>query len=100
MAVAVQASTGIPDFLVRLHPAADGVVRNLIVEVSGGRKDQDKRAVKAHTARYSWCVAVNNHGGYGRWAFIEVADPWDAQNLIRGFLKQAQAEATKEVAHG
>lgn len=27
--------------------------------------------------------AINNHGGFGRWAFIQVADPWDAQNAIR-----------------
>jgi type III restriction enzyme len=26
---------------------------------------------------------INNHGGFGRWAFIEVADPWDAQKTIR-----------------
>ena len=44
--------------------------------------------------------AINHHGGFGRWAFLEVADPWDAQNLIRGFLKQAQVESTKEIAHG
>ena len=25
----------------------------------------------------------NNPGSFGRWAFIEVADPWDAQNAIR-----------------
>ncbi len=61
---------------------ADGVVRNLIVEVSGGRKDQDKRAVKAHTARYSWCVAVNNHGGYGRWGFVEVDDMATFQKVM------------------
>jgi len=29
---------------------------------------------------------VNNHGGFGRWAFLEITDPWDAQNLIRAFL--------------
>jgi type III restriction enzyme len=22
---------------------------------------------------------VNNHGGFGRWAFVEVRDPWDAK---------------------
>ena len=34
------------------------------------------------------------------WEFIEVADPWDAQNFIRGFLREGLAESTKEVAHG
>ncbi len=26
---------------------------------------------------------MNNWGGLGRWAFLEVTDPWDAENLIR-----------------
>jgi type III restriction enzyme len=72
-----------PDFLVRLHPLADdSVMRTLIVEVSGGRKDRDKREVKAHTARDSWCVAVNNHGGYGRWGFVEVSDMATFQKVM------------------
>jgi len=31
--------------------------------------------------------AVNNHGGFGRWAFIEIVDPWDAKNTIRAFIQ-------------
>ena len=30
--------------------------------------------------------AVNNHGGFGRWAFVEVTDPWDAQHTIRAAI--------------
>ena len=30
--------------------------------------------------------AVNNHGGFGRWAFVEVGDPWDAMTAIRKAL--------------
>jgi hypothetical protein len=33
-----------------------------------------------------WVPAVNNHGGFGRWGFIEVDDPWDGQNAIRKSL--------------
>jgi type III restriction enzyme len=89
----------IPDFIACIddgHGTND--LLNLIVEVTGEKK-KDK-AAKVATARTLWVPAINNHGGYGRWAFIEVADPWDAQNLIRGFLKQAQVETTKEIAHG
>lgn len=89
----------IPDFIACIddgHGPND--LLNLIVEVTGEKK-KDK-AAKVATARTLWVPAINNHGGYGRWAFIEVDDPWDAQNLIRGFLRQAQAESTKEVAHG
>jgi type III restriction enzyme len=32
--------------------------------------------------------AINNHGGFGRWASVEIADPWDAQNLIRSSLDE------------
>jgi type III restriction enzyme len=88
-----------PDFIACIddgHGPSD--LLNLIVEVTGEKK-KDK-AAKVATARTLWAPAINNHGGYGRWAFIEVADPWDAQNLIRGFLKQTQVQATKEVAHG
>jgi type III restriction enzyme len=61
---------------------------NLIIEVTGQKK-KDK-AAKVATARTLWVPAVNRHGGFGRWAFLEVLDPWDAPNLIRAFLKQAQ----------
>ena len=67
-------SRGVP-----LQPDPD--VLNLIVEVTGeARKD---KAAKVTTARTLWVPAVNNHGGFGRWAFVEVTDPWDAQRTIR-----------------
>lgn len=58
---------------------------NLILEVSGeARKD---KAAKVETARNLWIPAINNHGGFGRWAFLEIVDPWDAKDTIRAFLK-------------
>jgi type III restriction enzyme len=70
---------------------------NVIVEVTGEKK-KDK-AAKIATANALWVSAINNHSGFGRWAFFEIVDPWDAQNLIRGFLKQLQPESSKEAAH-
>lgn len=61
-------------------------VLNLIIEATGEKK-KDK-AAKVATARTLWVPAINNHGGFGRWAFIEVADPWDAQNAIRTSLQK------------
>jgi len=88
----------IPDFIACIDDGhGRGDLLNLIVEVTGEKK-KDK-AAKVSTARTLWVPAINNHGGFGRWAFLEVADPWDAQNLIRGFLKQTQPESIKEVAH-
>ena len=58
---------------------------NLILEVSGeARKD---KAAKVEAARNLWIPAINNHGGFGRWTFLEIVDPWDAKNTIRAFLK-------------
>jgi type III restriction enzyme len=66
-------------------PLPDGTgVLNLIIEVTGQKKP-DKEA-KAETARSLWVPAVNNHGGFGRWAYIEDFDPWNVQNGIREFL--------------
>lgn len=61
---------------------------NLIIEVSGeARKD---KAAKVETARNLWIPAINNHGGFGRWAFLEIVDPWDAKDTIRAFLKNKE----------
>jgi len=83
-------SNYVPDFIVRLddgHGAEDPL--NLIIEVTGASR-KDKEA-KVATARLLWVPAVNNHGAFGRWAFVEITDPWDAKNLIRGWLaKQKQ----------
>lgn len=66
----------IPDFLVRLVKHVDSdVERTLIIEVSGSQKSPGPTQQKATTARDSWCVAVNNHGGFGRWGYVEMTDP-------------------------
>jgi type III restriction enzyme len=66
---------------------------NLVVEVSGERK-KDK-AAKVSTARTLWLPAVNNHGAFGRWDFIEIDDPWDGENLIRAFVFSDRATADR-----
>jgi type III restriction enzyme len=79
-----------PDFLVRLRDP-QGEELTLVIEVTGERK-KDKEA-KVATARDLWVPAVNNHGGFGRWAFLEVQDPWDAHNLIRASLTREVRDA-------
>jgi len=74
-----------PDFVVHVddgHGPDDPL--KLIIEVTGEKK-KDK-AAKVSTARNLWIPAINNHGAYGRWAFLEIADPWDAKNTIRSSL--------------
>lgn len=88
-----------PDFIVCLD---DGHGRdnllNLIVEVTGEKK-KDK-AVKVATARNLWVPAVNNHGGFGRWAVIEITDPWDAEHTIRSYIHQLNAAQTNGTYNG
>jgi type III restriction enzyme len=45
------------------------------------------------TARSLWVPAVNNDGRFGRWAFLEIHDPWGAKNTIRAFLEAEGAPA-------
>ena len=76
----------IPDFIARLedgHGLEDPL--NLIIEVSG--QSRKAKVAKAQTARALWVPAVNAHGGFGRWDFLEVTDPWDAQNTIRRVIQ-------------
>ena len=88
----------IPDFIACIddgHGADDPL--NLLIEVTGEKK-KDK-AAKVATARNLWVPAINNHGGFGRWAFVEIADPWDAENLIRSFVQRTN-QTTEDIAHG
>lgn len=75
----------VPDFIVKIDDGNGSDDRlNLVVEVSGQKLKE--KAAKVATARNLWVPAVNNHGGLGRWMFIEISDPWDAKNTIRGLL--------------
>jgi len=78
-----------PDFIACIDDGrGPNDLLNLIVEVTGEKK-KDK-AAKVATARTLWVPAINNHGGFGRWAFIEIDDPWDTKNKIRAKLAQTQ----------
>ena len=82
----------VPDFLVRLVPRADGVMRTLIVEVSGGRKSPGPAAAKADTARSQWCAAVNNWGELGRWGYVEIRDRDRFRSLLDGAIESLYAD--------
>ncbi|MCU4187224.1 DEAD/DEAH box helicase family protein [Acidiferrimicrobium sp. IK] len=83
-----------PDFLVRLvDRPGDEHTRTLVVEVSGGRKDQETAAVKARTARDQWCTAVNNHGGFGRWGYVEITSMLGADIALSDAIEALRADA-------
>ena len=73
----------LPDYIVRVRDGGDDLL-NLVIEVTGERKKE--KAAKVEAARNQWVPAINNLGGFGRWAYLEVQDPWDAKNLIRASL--------------
>jgi len=76
----------LPDFIARIedgHGKED--LLNLVIEVTG-KRDAAKEA-KVDTARTLWVPAVNNHGGFGRWSFFEIKDPWNAKSELRAHLE-------------
>jgi type III restriction enzyme len=79
-----------PDFVVRARDA-DGEVINLIIEVTGERRRA--KSAKAETARDIWVPAVNAHGGFGRWMFLEIEDPYTAKSSIRAALQSGVTAA-------
>jgi type III restriction enzyme len=77
-----------PDFIARVE---DGLGKepddllNVVIEVTGEMK-REKEA-KVATATRLWVPAVNNHGGLGRWAFVEISDPWRTKGILREALR-------------
>jgi type III restriction enzyme len=81
----------LPDFIVRIDDGhGDHDLLNLIVEVSG--QDLGSKKAKCEAARALWVPAVNNLGEFGRWAFIEIGDPWMVQGAIRELLHERREE--------
>ena len=72
-----------PDFILKIAGGRDQPL-HLIVEIKGYR--QGDAQAKADTMRSLWVPAVNNHGGLGRWAFLEVTDIHEATKQIRAYL--------------
>ncbi len=78
-----EAANYVPDLVVR-YDDGEAEPLNLIIEVTG--QYRRPKAAKVANAETYWIPAVNNHGGLGRWSFLEVSDPWDAANLIRAHV--------------
>lgn len=81
----------IPDFIALIDDGrGDDDPLHLVLEVSGQER-LDKEA-KVETAAALWVPAANNAGTHGRWAFLEITNPWAAQQDIRAFLQERAAE--------
>jgi type III restriction enzyme len=78
----------VPDFIARINDGHGELdLLNLIIEVTGERKPD--KVVKVSTAKTLWIPAVNNHRTFGRWKFVEIRDPWDAQKEIHKSLEES-----------
>jgi type III restriction enzyme len=81
-----------PDFIARVDDGrgktSDDLL-NVVIEVTGEMKKE--KEAKVATAQRLWVPAVNNHGGFGRWAFVEINDPWRAKSILRSALGEAAA---------
>lgn len=73
-----------PDFIVQIE-RGDGDVLNLVVEIKG--QPNAVSLAKADTMRRLWVPAVNNHGGFGEWAFTEITDMRSARRELARFIK-------------
>ncbi len=65
----------LPDFVVKVDDGRGPDDPLMVVVEIKGEKDTDDQ-VKAETMRTLWVPGVNNLGHWGRWAFIELRDPW------------------------
>jgi type III restriction enzyme len=79
-----------PDFIARVNDGhGQDDLLNVVIEVTGELKKEKK--AKVDTAKHLWVPAVNNHGGFGRWAFVEISDPWRTKTLLRESLQLSAA---------
>src|SRR3990172_5535789 len=79
-----EAANYAPDLIVQID---DGESEPLNLIIEGPGDPRREKAAKVPPADTYWIPAVNNHGGLGRWSFLEVSDPWDAANLIRAHVR-------------
>jgi type III restriction enzyme len=87
----------VPDLIVRIDAGRSDAL-NLIIEVTGEAKKE--KAAKTATARDLWVPAVNHHGGLGRWSFLEVTDPYDAEHLVRAHIAELASSQRALVGGG
>lgn len=75
-----------PDFIARVDDGhGEHDLLNLLLEVSG--EPRDDKAAKVSAIRNLWLPAVNNSGQFGRWAYLEITDPYQAISSLQEFLR-------------
>ena len=68
----------VPDFIVDLDCGLhEGQPLHVVVEIKGRRRDD--AAAKANTMKNRWTRGINALGSHGRWAFLELRDPFEME---------------------
>jgi len=95
----------LPDFIVLIddgiedQPRAEDDSLHLIIEVKGYRGEDAK--AKKETMDSYWIPGVNNHGGFGRWAFAEMTDVWEMEEgLQEKICENFNVLLSENVNHG
>jgi type III restriction enzyme len=81
----------LPDFIVQMDDGRPDPL-NLVVEIKGFRGEDAKD--KKNYMETHWVPGVNNHGGYGRWAFAEFGEMYRIESE---FEKRVEAEFNKMI---
>jgi len=72
---------------------------NLILDVTRERKKE--KEAKTAPVRTLWIPAVNNHGGFGRWAFLEITDPYDdVAEMMRRAVRGCRSDISIDAKEG
>jgi type III restriction enzyme len=79
-----------PDFIVAVDDGDPVGPLNLIVEIKGYRGRD--AAAKADTMKRLWVPAVNNHGDFGRWSFLEITQEYDVADTIRAHVAASKQQ--------
>lgn len=79
----------LPDYLVRVD-VLDGAPLNVILEVKGLETEQDRAKF---AAAQRWVSAINYHGGFGRWVYMQTQNPGELPARLADFHRQAAEPA-------
>ena len=86
-----------PDFIAKIGEGDPDGMLNLVVEIKGIKDGHDQ--AKADTMNRLWVPAVNNDGGWGRWAFLEITDMQKARALLEKFTRPSAVGGGKHRVH-
>jgi hypothetical protein len=72
----------------------DGITNEIVEDRSSSAyfvpippRNKKSKELKIATISNRSVPAVNNYGGFDRWPFLEISDPWNAAPAIRAALR-------------